>query len=186
MAFSSTEYNERFGRYPGAKRTGVFVDMEGFRAQVNATKKRIEAAVRPTAQAGSQVIYEHARFNAPQSEQAHFFYGSQWSKSGHSTGRYGVEGNMGGTPFAPGNLANSIYQVFSTDNSTKKKAVYHVSWNTKPGKAISYAPYGWMVELGTSHSPAHPFITRAMSEARGEVNAAMKATFIELVQGAPK
>jgi HK97 gp10 family phage protein len=184
MGFSSTEYANRYGRRAGARQgsSGIGFDMAGFSEQINATKSRVRAAIRPTAQAGTQVIYEQARFNAPQSEEAHFFYGKQWTKSGKTSGRYGLEGNMGGTPFTPGNLSRSIYQVYSKRNSSAQKAVYHVSWNTKPGKQNAFAPYGWMVELGTSNAPAHPFLARALYEARGEAGAAMKAEFISRVQ----
>lgn len=41
-----------------------------------------------------------------------------------------------------GNLAASIYQVFSDDNSTPRRAEYHVSWNARK------APHGHLVEYG--------------------------------------
>lgn len=60
-----------------------------------------EAAVRPAAQAGSQVFYEAVKANA--------------AGLGRTTGR----------------LASSIYQVYSRDNSGPARAEYHVSWNRK-------------------------------------------------------
>lgn len=71
-----------------------------------------EAAARPAAQAGSQVLYDIVKANV--------------AKIGKRTG----------------NLASSIYQVFSRDNSGKGRAQYHVSWNYKK------APHGHLVEFG--------------------------------------
>lgn len=58
-------------------------------------------------------------------------------------------------PVKSGTLKNSIYQVFSEDNSDKTKATYHVSWNR------SKAPHGHLIEFGTSRAPAHPFLKPA-------------------------
>ncbi len=41
-----------------------------------------------------------------------------------------------------GNLEESIYQVYSKDNSGEHKATYHVSWNHL------VAPHGFLVEYG--------------------------------------
>jgi hypothetical protein len=41
-----------------------------------------------------------------------------------------------------GNLASSIYQVYSKDNSDEKRATYHISWNARK------APHGHLVEFG--------------------------------------
>lgn len=71
-----------------------------------------EQATRPAAQAGAQVFYDRAKANV--------------SKLGKVTG----------------NLASSIYQVFSQDNSRAGRAEYHVSWNRKK------APHGHLVEYG--------------------------------------
>lgn len=71
-----------------------------------------EAAVRPAAQAGAQVLYEAAKANV--------------ARIGRKTG----------------NLAASIYQAYSRDNSGPLRAEYHVSWNRKK------APHGHLVEFG--------------------------------------
>lgn len=71
-----------------------------------------EQAARPAAQAGAQVFYDRAKSNA--------------AKLGKVTG----------------NLAGSIYQVFSGDNSGRGRAQYHISWNQKK------APHGHLVEYG--------------------------------------
>ncbi|MBA3588300.1 MAG: HK97 gp10 family phage protein [Methylibium sp.] len=68
--------------------------------------------VRPAAQAGAQVLYDEVRANV--------------AKIGKKTG----------------NLARSIYQAYSEDNSTKGSATYHVSYNA------SKAPHGNLVEYG--------------------------------------
>lgn len=78
-------------------------------------------------------------------------------------------------PYQPGNLRDSIYQAFSQDNSYKDVSTYHISWNADK------APYGAMVEFGTSNAPAHSFIGRAIAETRPQVRAAMKQRFLEEV-----
>ena len=70
------------------------------------------SAVRPAAQAGAQVLYDEVNVNV--------------SKIKKKTG----------------NLASSIYQVFSKDNSNEKLSTYHISWNAKK------APHGFLVEYG--------------------------------------
>lgn len=127
--------------------------------QLNATKEKLRAAARPAAQAGAQVIYEAARINAPTSQDSHFFY---------------IRGKKYG-PFAPGTLRDSIYQVYSKSESSDTKAAYHVSWN------FTKAPYGHMVELGTSRAPAHSFLGKAIREKKKEALEAIKAEYIKEV-----
>jgi HK97 gp10 family phage protein len=69
-------------------------------------------------------------------------------------------------PVRTGTLSQSIYQVFSKDNSASKNAVYHISWNAKK------APHGHLVEFGTSRAPARPFLRPAYDAA---VASALKA-----------
>jgi HK97 gp10 family phage protein len=71
-----------------------------------------EAAARPAAQAGAQVLYE------------------------------AVQRNVNSIKRHSGNLARSIYQAYSRDNSGQGRATYHVSWNAKK------APHGHLVEWG--------------------------------------
>lgn len=73
---------------------------------------KAEEAARPAAQAGAQVLYDAVKRNVA------------------SIGR------------VTGNLANSIYQVYSTDQSGDGMATYHVSWNHR------IAPHGQLVENG--------------------------------------
>lgn len=128
---------------------------EGLRAKVD----KLHAATRPAAQAGAQIIYERARLEAPVSADSHYFY---------------IRGKKYG-PYAPGTLRDSIYQVFSKDNSYKDVSTYHISFNK------SEAPYGFIVHNGTSRTAAHPFIAKAVVETRTQVRAAIKARYLEEV-----
>lgn len=135
----------------------IRMDANGFRAQLKQELEVLRGATRPAAQAGAEVIYEHARMFAPVSDGAHMFHGT------HQV--YG--------PYSPGNLRDAIYQVFSADKSYADVSTYHISWNQ------TKAPYGWMVELGTSKAPAHSFIGRAVAETRSQVREVIKARFIQ-------
>lgn len=73
---------------------------------------RAAEAVRPAAQAGAQVLY-----NA-------------------------VVANVAALGRKTGNLARSIYQAHSEDNSWYGNHTYHVSWNARK------APHGHLVEFG--------------------------------------
>lgn len=87
--------------------------------------------------------YDSARNACPVSNEGHFFYGSSFKKTGQ---RY---------YFAPGNLKAAIYRVYSPERSSANKKTYRISWNHQK------APYGFMVEFGTSRAPAHPFMRPA-------------------------
>lgn len=137
----------------------INMNISAFKESLNAQLDKLHAATRPAAQAGSEIIYQRARINAPVSTAAHMFHGT------HAV--YG--------PYSPGNLRDSIYQVFSKDNSFKDVSVYHVSWNKDE------APYGFMVELGTSRAPAHSFIGRSVVETRAQVREAIKTRYLEEV-----
>lgn len=138
-----------------AVRMNVAAFKEGLRAKVD----KLHAATRPAAQAGAQIIYERARLEAPVSADSHYFY---------------IRGKKYG-PYAPGTLRDSIYQVFSKDNSYKDVSTYHISFNK------SEAPYGFIVHNGTSRTAAHPFIAKAVVETRTQVRAAIKARYLEEV-----
>ena len=137
----------------------INMNISAFKESLNAQLDKLHAATRPAAQAGSEVIYQRARLEAPVSADSHYFY---------------IRGKKYG-PYAPGTLRDSIYQVFSKDNSYKDVSVYHVSWNA------SKAPYGAMVEVGTSRAPAQSFIARAVAETRAQVRQAIKQRYIEEV-----
>ncbi|WP_313570227.1 hypothetical protein [Comamonas terrigena] len=106
--------------------------------------KASASAVREAAQAGAEEFYVAAKLAAPVSEQDHVF-------------------NIGGRkygPYKPGNLRDSIYQVYSKSNSSHDTATYHVSFNKDK------APYGFMVLRGTPRVPANDFIGFAFDRTR--------------------
>jgi hypothetical protein len=72
----------------------------------------VEAATRPAAQAAAQVLYDQVKYN------------------------------VAGLGQISGNLARSIYQVYSHDHSGPGRATYHISWNHR------VAPHGHLVEFG--------------------------------------
>ena len=135
------------------------MNVTAFKEQLRAEVDKLHAATRPAAQAGAQIIYERARLEAPVSDASHYFY---------------IRGKKYG-PYAPGTLRDSIYQVFSKDNSYKDVSTYHISFNK------SEAPYGFIVHNGTSRTAAHPFIAKAVVETRTQVRAAIKARYLEEV-----
>lgn len=104
----------RRGRQPlsGGKTIKMGLDTSGLNSFLDALEEDMEAAIRPAAQAGAQVLYDRVNLNV--------------SMLGRVTG----------------NLASSIYQAYSPENSSDKKAVYNVSWNHKK------APHGHLVEYG--------------------------------------
>lgn len=137
----------------------VRMDIGRFKEQLRAEADKLHAATRPAAQAGAQIIYERARIEAPVSADSHYFY---------------IRGKKYG-PYAPGTLRDSIYQVFSKDNSFKDVSTYHISFNKDK------APYGFIVHNGTSRTTAHPFISKAVVETRSAVRQAIKARYLEEV-----
>jgi HK97 gp10 family phage protein len=86
----------------------------------------------------AKVIYDAARENAPVSDGAHWFHGTHQKYY-----------------FESGTLKASIYRVYSSERSSAERKTYKVSWNHQK------APYGFMVEFGTSRAPAHPFMRPA-------------------------
>ncbi|MGB4064252.1 MAG: HK97-gp10 family putative phage morphogenesis protein [Azonexus sp.] len=137
----------------------ISMNVAKFKEDLRATADRLNRATRPAAQEGAEIIYRQAKLNCPVSDHAHMFHGTN--------AVYG--------PYPPGNLRNAIYQVFSKDNSFKDVSTYHISWNADK------APYGFMVELGTSRMPAQSFVGRAISETRSNVREAMKRRYLEEV-----
>jgi len=102
--------------------------------------------LRGGAQAMAQLFYDEARANAPVGNKGHWFYGTHQKYF-----------------FPAGTLKAAIYQVFSKDRSTGYRFAYQVSWNHQK------APYGFMVEYGTSRAPASPFMRPAYAAMRGQV-----------------
>ena len=66
----------------------ITMNVAKFKEQLQATTAQLQAATRPAAQAGVQVIYDRARQHAPVSDATHMFYGTN--------AVYG--------PYSPGNL----------------------------------------------------------------------------------
>ena len=150
----------------------ITFDTTEFKKAINAAKEKVAAAARPAAQAGAQVIYDQAKLNAStlRSKREHYFYGTTAKaapKGQKKQYRYG--------PYKPGTLYDSIYQAFSKDRSTATVSTYHISWNAKK------APYGAMVELGTSRAAAHAFIGPAVVSQRDNAKNAMRQRFIQEV-----
>jgi hypothetical protein len=92
--------------------TMLRVDLSGLNAMLHEMGDAAEAAARPAAQAASQVLYDEVKRNAQ------------------------------GIRQKTGNLARSVYQVYSQANSGPGHATYHVSWNRRK------APHGGLVEFG--------------------------------------
>lgn len=110
-------------------------------------------ASRAAAQAGAQVFYEEARARAPVSERTHLFYGDAATKAPRGRKKeYAYE-------VRPGTLRRSIYQYYNKRLSHSGNAVYSIGWRHRQ------APYGYMVEFGTSRAPAHPFLRPAFDAA---------------------
>lgn len=138
----------------------VRMNVAAFKEQLRAEVDKLHAATRPAAQAGIEVIYQRARINAPVSDASHFFH---------------IRGKKYG-PYAPGNLRDSVYQVFSKSRSYKDVSTYEVSFNKDK------APYGYIVHNGTSRTAADPFIVRSVVETRAQVREAIKARYLEEVK----
>lgn len=137
----------------GAK---VNINIAKFKEELKATADVLGKATRPAAQAGAQIVYARAKQLVPVSKSAHYFYGSN--------AVYG--------PYKPGTLRDAIYQAFAEKQSFTDASAYRVSWNKDK------APYGHMVEFGTSKAPAHSFIGAALAETRSAVRNAIKERYI--------
>lgn len=96
----------------GRNSFGISPDLTGLNAFFDEMSGAIEDAIRPAAQAATQVIYDDVKRNV--------------AALGKKTGK----------------LDASIYQAYSTSNSSPNVATYHVSWNHKK------APHGWLIENG--------------------------------------
>lgn len=152
----------------------VRMDVARFKEALRAEADKLHAATRPAAQAGVQIIYDRARLIVASeltSKREHYFYGTATKALPPGKKKAAAYG-----PYQPGTLHKAIYQAFSKDNSYKDRSTYHVSWRKDD------APYGFMVELGTSNAPAHSFIGRAVAETRAEVRAAIKTRYLEEVK----
>lgn len=133
----------------------IKADTSGLDSLLDQLGGAVDEAVRPAAQTAAQVLYDEVKRRVPVSDGAHWFHGTHQKYF-----------------FRSGTLRDSIYQVYSKKKSGRHRATYHVSWNhTK-------APYGFMVEYGTSRAPAHPFVRPAVAK----FDAAMDAAEAELLR----
>lgn len=141
--------------------------LNGLRAKVREFGEAIKAEVAIEGAAGMAfVIYEEARSLAPVSSKPHYFYGTQFKKTGV---RYLIQ---------PGTLKEAIYRVYSPERSHDTLKLYRISWNHEK------APHGFMVEFGTSRAPAHPFMQPAVARmddaiAAGNARMALKLNEIK-------
>lgn len=116
----------------------IGVNLDGLNSLIDALAGEAKEAIRPAAQAAAQVLYDNVKGNV--------------EKIGRKTG----------------NLASSIYQVYSESNSNENRAVYQVSWNAKK------APHGGLVEYGHLQRYAvyqrrdGKFITRVRAGMKGK------------------
>lgn len=100
-------------RRAGGKTFSLGIDTSSLDAYLDGLGDAAEEAVRPVAQAMIQVLYDRVNLNVAAL--------GKWT----------------------GNLAASIYQVYSKDHSIAGAvATYHVSWNARK------APHGHLVEHG--------------------------------------
>ena len=134
-------------------------DDAGLLAKLDKFAADLQAAARPAAQAGSQVLYDEVKLRAPMSTKSH-----------------GYKGNP--NIYQPGNLKASIYQVFSKTNSVNGKQVYQISYNQK--KAF----YGRFLEFGTAKLAAQPFIRPSYESKKSVALEASKAKYLELAKEA--
>lgn len=98
----------------------------------------IETQVRPSAQAGAQILYDEVKTNV--------------RKLGRVTG----------------NLERSIYQVYSKDQSINGRAEYHISYNASKAPHGHLLEDGTKTEFGTTRSPAYPFMRPAFDSKQAD------------------
>ena len=131
-------------------------DFTEITSKLEAAKVAAVTSVRPAVQEGAQIYYDEMRVRVPVHTKGHWFHGTSFQKNGK---KYW---------FNAGSLKSAIYQVYSKDNSGEAKATYHVAWNHKK------VPYGFMVEYGTSRTPAHPFLRPAYAAKHTQAESAVR------------
>ncbi len=130
------------------------MDTSKITARLDRMAGNLQSAVIPAAQAGAQVFYEEVRARAPVGTKAeHYFYGEAAKKA--RKGNKKAKAYL----FSRGTLKDSIYQYRKRYYDDGGHATYVIAWNHRE------APYGYMVENGTSHSAAHPFLRPAYDAA---------------------
>lgn len=136
------------------------IDTRSLEAALDAKRLKIQAAIRPAAQAGAQVYYNAVKASAPVSKEGHFFHGTSFRATGT---KYWFES---------GSLKSAVYQVYSKQGSSANNAEFHVAWNHRK------VPYGFMVVAGTSRGvEGNDFVGKARRSAQANAVAAMQAEF---------
>lgn len=144
----------------------IHIPTDEIDALINGMADDVEAAVRPAAQAGAQVLYDE------------------------------VKRNVAGLGRVSGNLDRAIYQAYSKDNSGPGRATYHVSWNAKKAPHGHLVEYGYIQRYRVfkdkdgkfytdkrhpltqpRHVAANPFVRPAQAK----FNAAQQAAVDELL-----
>jgi hypothetical protein len=133
----------------GKNSFSIDVDTSGLDSLMDELSVQAEEAVRPAAQAAAQVLYE------------------------------AVKQNVNGIGKKTGNLANSIYQVYSQQNSNEGRATYHVSWNHKKAPHGHLVEYGHIQRYATYVGKNGKWYTAVRPEARGKPKPRRKATQAE-------
>ena len=90
----------------------IKVDLAGLNGYLDRMNEGVQAAARPAAQAGAQVLYNE------------------------------VQANVKKIKRKTGNLASAIYQAYSENNSGPARATYHVSWNARKAPHGHLVEYG--------------------------------------------
>jgi HK97 gp10 family phage protein len=92
----------------------VHFDTRALAEQVQALREDVQAATRPAAQAGAQLLYD------------------------------AVKANVAALGRKTGNLQRAIYQAYSKDQSQNGQQAYHVSWDYKKAPHGRLVEYGYM------------------------------------------
>lgn len=142
----------------------IAFDFSKLSAKLDNITQAAEGAVRPAAQAGAEVFYQEVKGNVREGTEAqHYFYGRAAQKA--------PKGSKKALAylFTKGTLKRSVYQYYNKRFSTQSKAIYSISWNHRE------APYGFMVEYGTSSAKARPFLRPAFDAAQRRALQAVEA-----------
>lgn len=107
----------------GAGSFTIKADTSGAERWLEELGDEAEAAVRPAAQAGADVIYAEVKRNVARLKRK------------------------------TGNLERSIYQAFSPDNSEPARATYHISWNASKAPHGHLVEYGHLQRYEISYDP---------------------------------
>jgi HK97 gp10 family phage protein len=133
----------------------VHFDTRALAEQVQALREDVQAATRPAAQAGAQLLYKAVLTNIKDSPKGHWFHGTSYRLNGK---KYWYE---------PGTLRRAIYQAFRADLNVPGLAAYHITWREK--EKIGYAH---MVEYGTRRARPVAFVRRAAAQMPAALQAA--------------